>query len=513
QVLGVRYAQIPGQLQASLSIKLGSGLTPEGLPIEPVSIPWARINSYKLTLSFRPATAADEQMLLSLLPDGGVTDISQLPTSVPAYLINMIPELKLNDEIIENGSPLGLGTELLLTMNTFSPSYGTKNVSNYVIAGAYLNIFNIAGTVSPKQLLLAEEKLNNVTTILNSGTQAEQDQINKDDLYGLPFYSGMLNYFSRLIAFSHTSGSMKDIRQGLLPSNGLFGYVPKVQLFFGLPREVNIGTVEMDIDNVSTFTADLSNNKEDVKDFVYQVGIMSSVLEHFIPEEMFVTNEGVRGAAISAIKALNIAASEGQPIYSLTSSNIDARSQDLNLDSLTMSNIQAAVAAGQTVIAHQDSINYFGWTGSGYIVLDEATGSAAFMISDGTNGASFFFGAYVGFLLIFGSLLFMIGTVAVGPAAIFAWLALIGFVLAIVASFATAYVMDEESLIFDNGCFISGFLTVIGGFVNIVGVIGAFAAIAGGLLATKIMASIDVLGWVIGLGSLPSPDQCYGSSE
>jgi hypothetical protein len=41
---------------------------------------------------FRPQSEADEQALPALLSEGEIADLSQLPASIPAYLIHVVPE-------------------------------------------------------------------------------------------------------------------------------------------------------------------------------------------------------------------------------------------------------------------------------------------------------------------------------------------------------------------------------------------------------------------------------------
>ncbi|MFH7320710.1 transglutaminase domain-containing protein, partial [Desulfurivibrio sp. D14AmB] len=90
-VEGARYAYLPQALQPRITFGMGADLF--GDPQVQESFPWAQLNNRKVTLSFRPATEADEEALLALLPEGEITDLSQLPTSIPAYLIQVIPEL------------------------------------------------------------------------------------------------------------------------------------------------------------------------------------------------------------------------------------------------------------------------------------------------------------------------------------------------------------------------------------------------------------------------------------
>ena len=109
-VNGARYSEIPAALQAQLTLALGHDIV--GDPIGQVTLPWAKINNHKLTLSFKPASSEDEAALQSYLPEGTITDISQLPSSLPAYMIHVIPEIKLDGQVISQGQSMTLGQEL-----------------------------------------------------------------------------------------------------------------------------------------------------------------------------------------------------------------------------------------------------------------------------------------------------------------------------------------------------------------------------------------------------------------
>jgi hypothetical protein len=88
----------------------------------------------RITLSFRPATQADEDALKALLPEGEITDISQLHSSIPAYLIEVVPELKVEGETVLTGSPMRLGQELAFRYSVRDPVHGTRHYPNKVVA-------------------------------------------------------------------------------------------------------------------------------------------------------------------------------------------------------------------------------------------------------------------------------------------------------------------------------------------------------------------------------------------
>ncbi len=112
-------------------------------------------------------------------------------------------------------------------------------------------------------------------------------------------------------------------------------------------------------------------------------------LEHAIPERFFndpgqcnhadtttpAPNLPTCPQDISAVKALGMAASQGQRIYTITpdiyAANPNIVQTELGAHSAdTQSRIQQALQAGREVTIHQSLDTESGWTGAGIIVID-----------------------------------------------------------------------------------------------------------------------------------------------
>ncbi len=131
-------------------------------------------------------------------------------------------------------------------------------------------------------------------------------------------------------------------------------------------------------------------------------GQYASAMEHATPEQFFVdktqcgaANQPACQQAISAVKALQIAAAEGQKIYTLTQANLSSALPKISGSKYLFEEIRNAVAAGKEVTIHERPIHAFGWSGSGYTVIDPETGMGAYMIEGGANGA-WWSGAFAG---------------------------------------------------------------------------------------------------------------------
>ena len=132
-------------------------------------------------------------------------------------------------------------------------------------------------------------------------------------------------------------------------------------------------------------------------------GQYSSVMEHVTPEQFWVDksqckytddNGVIQNAAqadcaqgISAVKAISIAQSQGQKIYTINPSNRDTALPKLSLGGDAGAEIRSAIEAGKEVTFHEGSINAYGWHGVGYIVIDPDTGVGAHLIEGAGNGA------------------------------------------------------------------------------------------------------------------------------
>ncbi len=170
-----------------------------------------------------------------------------------------------------------------------------------------------------------------------------------------------------------------------LPSIGTFGTSLEPQYLFGsIPRNVKLAGLAMDVDRISTLSAAKDDDAQKDITFFRTTGPRKSAFEHLIPERLFSTPTQP-AQAVSAVKALSIAASQGQKIYTLTKTNA-AQLNNLTISQAAKNEIAAALNANKEVTVHQGQITYAGWAGEGYIILDPTTGAGAYKISGGGNG-------------------------------------------------------------------------------------------------------------------------------
>lgn len=380
--VGARYSTLPTNLQQQITFAFGKDAL--GEPQNPTTYPWALLNNRMLTLSFRPATQADEDAFRALLPEGEIADISEVPTSIPAYLIKVVPELKVEGDVVMVGAPMLLGQEIEFV---FDPSFAgrfTLPRSYKVIAGSYLVVAVVSGSLGKNSSDAAAGRIERTTATLLNRNPDELAALSRDDILGSMFFSGMISYLAHVDSLGKLMGRSQAAYFELAAGQGSYGYEPRVDSVFGVPRRLDEGGAVM---NAPLIQITGSDDPDATKrpQFAIQVGVLSSALEHAIPEQVLVSDE-TPGEGVSAVKALRKAAAAGQRIYRITSGNQGAVLPLIHHNETTMREIRKALAGGKEVFVHTDPISVPGWSGAGYIILDTNTGDGGYRIGGGFNG-------------------------------------------------------------------------------------------------------------------------------
>jgi hypothetical protein len=382
-VVGARYATLPSQLEQQITFALSQDI--DGTPLNPQTFPWAQLNNQQVTLSFRPTSAADQNAVMAFLPSGAITSPSQLPASIPAYLISVTPELKLNGHVLMTGTPMSLGQDLTFVFDPIFVSSGELPFSYTVSAGAYLALAVVGGSVSSLILDTAQSQLGNINAAVAANNSAAIDAITRETLLGNTFQEGMLGYFATYMAVGYVAGLKESGYHNLAAGLGSFGFEPNVNYVFGIPQSIGGGGAVMNVPIVNIVGSDSAQSTAK-RDFTFKLGELSSLLESGIPEG-FLRAATQNSEAVSAVKALIDASAAGQRIYQITSANAGAVLPLINHDAATMAEITDAIAAGEVVITPTGSVSVPGWTGAGYVIYDPNTGSGAWKIAGGQNGA------------------------------------------------------------------------------------------------------------------------------
>ena len=386
-VAGLKVPEIPDTLRHKITFKVFKDLYDSdfGTPIN-VTKSLPDIAGKKITLSYAPATAHDEAVINSFLPkphaDGTPIQPSELPSSLPAYLVNVKPELRIDGTVVATGTAVTLGTQESLDLTFITPNKPTDKASHLIIGGEYLALVVNTGMISPDQLQSLKTKLETTKAKL----EAQNFQgITKEEIVGDLLYAAALSYYAQLDAMNHAQAKEMGIVSRRLTSEAAFSTNMNVAFIFGVPKGISAGGLAMDVAyNLRSNKALDGNRNKDIQ-FTLAAGTISSALEHSVPEQLFST-PGAPTQAISAVKAMKMANDQGIPLYTVSTSNIEAILPQLQVDPDVKENIRNAVNAGKIVTVSKTNITVNSWTGCGYIVIDPSTGAGAYMISGGLNG-------------------------------------------------------------------------------------------------------------------------------
>ncbi|TVP58437.1 MAG: hypothetical protein EA349_04600 [Halomonadaceae bacterium] len=341
-----------------------------------------------IAISFRPATDADQQALASYLPENAES-LHDLPTQLPANIINMIGEITVDGNVVAETSTVTLGQSLMTRLGFDAPGRPWRNSENHLVAGQYQAVGIDMQGISPEQLAALKSKIETVSSKLGA---EDFSGLTKHDVVGSALQAGIQGYLAETYAMDRVAARASELVYYRGPSYGTFSTNINVAYLFGMPRDVLFSGVVMDVDRLSSNTESMNNCYEDWLSFNRSSGMRSSAYEHLIPERLFST-EADPAEGVSTAKALALAMAQGQKIYTLTQTNASSLNL-ITIDSEARSEIQSALQRGYEVTVHEAPLNVNGWQGSGYAIIDPENGVGAYKISGGASG---------GFIVAFGA--------------------------------------------------------------------------------------------------------------
>ncbi|WP_227430320.1 hypothetical protein [Psychrobacter sp. I-STPA6b] len=362
-------------------------------PALSVKIATVDLQGKPLALSFKPATQADEDRLLGYLPkDKNGT----LPNSLPTN-ISMTPEITLDGEVLATGGVFKLGETINGKINISSP-HGNVNggTDKEVIAGEYHAIgYDLQG-LSQQQLETTKETLETTKDKLEQYQKTENqtalDGLTKHDLTGAILQAGVQSYY----AVNDTQDIIAQKQAGIVQypylTYGTFSTNLTPEYRYGIPLSVKMGGVVMDIDKILHTKVEVNNDREKLTAYNLARGPSYSLNENLVPEQLFDNPDTPEKEAdgVSAVKALSIAAQQGQTIFTVTKDNYAEVLPKLSHSDVVMRDIRNGINAGKTVTVSERPITLNGWTGTGYTILDPYSGAGAYMIGGGLDGGATF---------------------------------------------------------------------------------------------------------------------------
>ncbi len=386
------FSEVPNSLRHKFKYELATqSYGYPGTAFIALNEPTVKLAGKKLALSFRPATEDDQAIIESYIPETdpetGEIDPNSIPDTLPGYLIHLVAELSMDGAVLQSGGNQTMGTELYETMGLYSPSHGWEVSNNHPIAGEYRAIGLDLQGISAEQASRLQANLETTKQKLESNDDGQLATLTKHDVIGDLIYATIMSYFALNDVQEEIQAQSANMVTYRLPSYGIFSTSLQPQYWFGIPRNTSFSGLTMDVDRVTFHGAAKDNSKATRVNFTQASGARLSAMEHLVPEQMFSTEDSP-AHGISAVKALALASAEGQKIWTITQSNLELALSSINLSPEVESEIRNSVLGGKIATAHEAQLEYFGWVGSGYLLIDPETGAGAYKIAGGSNGAA-----------------------------------------------------------------------------------------------------------------------------
>lgn len=384
------FAEVPDKLRHKFKYSLAENIggIVGGSVIE-IEKPTVTLAGKTIAVSFKPASKSDEDIIASRLPapeaDGSI-DPAKLPKTLPGYLIKLVAQFTVNGEALAQGNIGTMGGELQEELGLWSPKDAWQTSINKPTAGEYRAIGLDLQGINPEQAARLKTSLERTKAKLQSQNTTQLATLTKHNLVGDLLYSTIFNYFALNDLQDKIAAQASGIVTYRLPSYGLFGTNLITQYWYGIPKNVELSGLVMDVDQIRLHHVSKANSAEERKAFTESIGPRMSAMEHLVPEQMFSTLTS-QAQGVSAVKAIALASQQGQKIWTIDQRNLEHALNQINLGADTETDIRNAVNAGKVVTTHTVKLNFNGWIGEGYILKDPNSGAAAYMIAGGGNGS------------------------------------------------------------------------------------------------------------------------------
>lgn len=329
-----------------------------------VDLAMPALDRKKVSLGFVYACDADQQVALTYDEIG----------EVPAYLVQIRPAIFVEDRLAATGAPSRLGDACLVRLAARVGESESFTSSDRLVLGGWHDLAVDLGRPSRQARERRLGELNSTLAVLasrdSSGTVARA-------MTGVLHDVGRV-YFEELGALDDVLSEASGVRVFRLTSVALSGTSASVGYLLGIPAGVVIDGLYLDVDADRVVAASIDGLKGSCQAYLRASGLLASLLESDIFEQIF---DG--STAVSAAAVLANAMESGVRIRQFGSWNAEEVLRTLRLGDTAVSEIRAAVSAGMWVTCPEEPITLGGWRGAAWIVEDPETGSLGCMIAEG----------------------------------------------------------------------------------------------------------------------------------
>ncbi len=320
------------------------------------------------SVSYVPAGVEDELILNQFAGED----------EVPAYLINVLPRLSIDGEVVAAGqNPVQMASDQAISITFDGPGLESSSAVRPILAGSYVAVVFDAQGVSVENLHARLGELRLLEKEL-SGSPAIDDL---DAVLGKTLQAVGLAYFQELDRMLQIASSSLQVKATRHPSALTIGYELDRDLTFGVPTAARANRFALSIDRNAIVPVSINGDRVDEKQFMTIAGLTSAAFEHNV------LTQTLGASAASSLNLLLAANKNGVPVHTLTPDNFeDAMLQMTALPPEVRIKAANAASSGMIVTAPAAEIEYAGYKGASYIVHDPQTGGSGYFMEGGLAG-------------------------------------------------------------------------------------------------------------------------------
>jgi RHS repeat-associated protein len=384
------FNRLPDTLRWQMRLQLfaDSAAQAQGKPLLQLSAPLAQWLQQRVTLSFAPATQLDADTLAAFMPrphpDHSPVQASEFPPELPAYLIRVTAELRVDGELLASGGNFVLGSEVVLDSASFDPAQGEWQANAATLhAGDHVALALDAQGIAPSWLTTLQARMKALSAQLAAN---QTDTLSRDAVVGEMLYQSALHWLAASDADNQIARRAANVAAQRLPSHvrAVAQAVPHMAL--GVIDKVSFPGVILDIGRDASSIA-ANRLGLPAAAFRQQSAQRHAALAHQILTQSF-TRSSRPGLAASAVNVLGTAATQNLPVYGVTKANLATLLPQITLSERAGAELQDAVAAGYTVWVAQTPSTLGGWRGQALLLEDPASGHASYRLLDDHGSAS-----------------------------------------------------------------------------------------------------------------------------
>lgn len=350
---GLSFNALPSSLSSSVTFTLKNE---DGSQAFAHTVSLSAIANARITLGYKPATDGDQQNIAA----------NADAEAFPVYMVNLIPEMKIDDTVIGNGAAIGMGHKQYLEVSFKIPGFEPTVAQSQVTAGSfsvlvpdYQNV--TAAEISRQQATLAA---------LAANPSSSRDVVLGEALRGLG-----LSYWHQLDRFNQVTAGNLGVAITRVPSMLRVSWDLKVADQFGLPFTASVDRLKLNI--IYDYNIPVAINQEKIageKQFPFTSALTGTALEHNVLAQPF------SGEAASAARVIQQANNLNKKVYTVTANNVNEIIPLLDLPAAMINDIRNAVNANIEVTVPECAVPLNGTEYFAYVKRDIATSASEFYL-------------------------------------------------------------------------------------------------------------------------------------